>query len=91
MTSGYYSFVDDKIVPVGQTLPGRKHEDMPSKVHDYNAYRKAWRKTPKGSAGVKRSAHLWEASQYDHGVRVSSLLDSAAVQQGARGKLTKLI
>ena len=59
-------------------------------MHDYNAYRKAWRKTPQGSASSKRSNHLWEAKQYDHGVRVS-LLDSAAVQQGARGKLTKLI
>ena len=88
--SRYYSFVDDKVVPVAQTSAYHSYADMPSRTHDKNAYMRAWGKTPAGKDS-RRSRYLWEANQYDQaGVRVS-LLDSAAVQQGARGKLTKLI
>ena len=83
-TSGWYSFVDDKVVSGLKTNQRPFYEHLPSQMTDYNAYKRAWLKTPTGSASKKRSAYLWETNQYNHGVRVS-LLDSAAVKQGASG------
>jgi hypothetical protein len=80
MSSRGYSFVDGKAVPVAQTSAYHSYADMPSRTHDESAYHCAWAKTPVG----KRSRLLWEAKQYDLGVRVS-LPDSAAVKQGASG------
>ena len=90
MTLGYYCFIDGKIVPVNTINEYHPHEDMPSSVHDKLGYCREWRKALQGIASKKRSRAIYVAGQYDLRVRIS-LLDSAAVQKGASGLISRYL
>ena len=89
-STGYYSFVDGKVVPVNEGVMNHHHEDMPSSVYDIVGWKRAWRKTPQGIASIKRSNALYIAGQHELGVRIS-LLDSVAVQKGASGLISRYL